>query len=58
MNKEIKNSHILDQYSNLNNPDAHYKHTAEEILKKFDNNLDMIVMGVGIEEQSQELQKK
>ena len=47
LNKEIKNSHILDQYSNLNNPDAHYKHTAEEILKEFDNNLDMIVMGVG-----------
>ena len=47
LNKEIKNSHILDQYSNLNNPDAHYKYTAEEILNEFDNNLDMIVMGVG-----------
>ena len=47
LNKEIKDSHILDQYSNLNNPDAHYKYTAEEILKEFDNNLDMIVMGVG-----------
>ena len=47
LNKEIKNSHILDPYSNLDNPDAHYKHTAEEILKEFDNSLDMIVMGVG-----------
>ena len=47
INKEIKNSHILDQYSNLDNPDAHYKYTAEEILKEFDNSLDMIVMGVG-----------
>ena len=47
LNKEIKDSHILDQYSNLNNPDAHYKYTAEEILSEFDNNLDMIVMGVG-----------
>jgi len=47
LNKEIKDSHILDQYSNLNNPDAHYKYTAEEILNEFDNNLDMIVMGVG-----------
>ena len=46
LNKEIKDSHILDQYSNLNNPDAHYKYTAEEILNEFDNNLDMIVMGV------------
>ena len=25
LNKEIKDSHVLDQYSNLNNPDAHYK---------------------------------
>ncbi len=47
LNAEIQNSHILDQYSNLNNPDAHYKYTAEEILQDFDNNLDMIVMGVG-----------
>jgi len=47
LNKEIKNSHILDQYSNLDNPDAHYKYTAEEILKEFDDRLDMIVMGVG-----------
>ena len=46
LNKEIKDSHILDQYSNLNNPDAHYKYTAEEILNEFNNNLDMIVMGV------------
>ncbi len=47
MNKEIKNSHILDQYGNLNNPDAHYKYTAEEILSDFNNDLSMIVMGVG-----------
>jgi len=47
LNKEIKNSHILDQYTNLNNPDAHYKFTAEEILDDFKNKLSMIVMGVG-----------
>ena len=47
LNKEIKNSHILDQYANLNNPDAHYKFTAEEILNEFNNDLSMIVMGVG-----------
>tara|TARA_Y100000996_G_scaffold378261_1_gene330821 strand:- start:1934 stop:2884 length:951 start_codon:yes stop_codon:yes gene_type:complete len=47
LNAKIDNSHILDQYSNLNNPDAHYKYTAEEILHDFDNSLDMIVMGVG-----------
>ena len=46
LNKEIKNSHILDQYANLNNPDAHYQYTAEEILSEFEN-LKMVVMGVG-----------
>ena len=47
MNKEIKNSYILDQYANFNNPDAHYKYTAEEILSEFNNDLSMVVMGVG-----------
>ena len=47
LNNKIKNSHILDQYSNTNNPDAHYKYTAEEILSDFNDTLDMIVMGVG-----------
>ena len=47
LNAEIPNSYILDQYANLNNPDAHYQYTAEEILREFDNSLDMIVMGVG-----------
>ena len=32
LNEEIPNSHILDQYSNSDNPDAHYHGTAEEIL--------------------------
>ena len=47
LNKEIKNSHILDQYCNINNPDAHYRYTAEEILNEFNDTLSMIVMGVG-----------
>ena len=47
LNKEIKDSHILDQYANLNNPKAHYDYTAKEILDDFNNDLDMIVMGVG-----------
>ena len=46
LNNEIPNSHILDQYSNQANPDAHYKYTANEIVEEFDN-LDMIVAGVG-----------
>ena len=46
LNDEIENSHILDQYSNPANPDAHYKYTAQEIIDEF-NQLDMVVMGVG-----------
>ena len=47
LHEEIPNSHILDQYSNPDNPDAHYEGTAEEILADFGTNLDMCVMGVG-----------
>ena len=47
LNKEIENSHILDQYSNPTNPEAHYYGTAEEIIKDFNNNLDMVVISVG-----------
>jgi len=47
LNKKIKNSHILDQYSNPSNPDAHYYGTAEEIIKDFQGNLDMVVISVG-----------
>ena len=47
LNKEIPNSHILDQYSNPSNPEAHYNGTAEEIIEDFGTNLDMVVIGVG-----------
>ena len=47
LQKEIKNSHILDQYSNPSNPNAHYEGTAEEIIKDFGSDLDMIVISVG-----------
>ena len=47
INKEISNSHILDQYSNPSNPNAHYDFTAQEIIDDFPNGLDMIVVGVG-----------
>ena len=47
LKKEIKNSHILDQYSNPSNPEAHYFGTAEEIIKDFQGNLDMVVISVG-----------
>ena len=47
MQKEIPNSHILDQYSNISNPEAHYEFTAEEILDDMDYKVDMLVAGVG-----------
>lgn len=45
LNKEIPNSVILDQYSNVNNPEAH-KQTALEILKQVPD-VGMICCGVG-----------
>ena len=47
LNKDIPNSHILDQYSNIYNPEVHYDYTANEILNDMDNDLDMFVAGVG-----------
>lgn len=47
LNKEIPNSHILDQYSNPSNPLAHYDGTAEEILEQCDGRIDMVVMSAG-----------
>lgn len=44
---EIPNSHILDQYSNPNNPNAHYNGTAQEIIDDFAKDLHMVVAGVG-----------
>ena len=47
LQKEIPDSHILDQYSNPSNPNAHYENTAQEILDDFGSDLDMVVMSVG-----------
>ena len=47
INKEIPNSHILDQYDNENNTLAHYNFTATEILDDFNGDLSMLVAGVG-----------
>ncbi len=44
---KIPNSHILNQYSNPSNPDAHYFGTAEEIINDLGDSLNMIVAGVG-----------
>lgn len=47
LQKEIPNSHILDQYSNGGNPEAHFRHTAQEMLDDMGKDLSMVVMSVG-----------
>lgn len=47
MQQEIPNSHILDQYSNLSNPLAHYEGTAEEIIEDLKGKVDMVVIAAG-----------
>ncbi|KTC84616.1 pyridoxal-phosphate dependent enzyme [Legionella drozanskii] len=47
LQREIPNSHILDQYANPDNPNAHYHGTAEEIIEDFGKDLHMVVAGVG-----------
>ena len=47
LERELPNAHILDQYSNPDNPDAHYHGTAGEILEDFGNDLSMVVIGTG-----------
>lgn len=47
LQKEIPRSHILDQYSNPDNPEAHYQGTAQEILDDLGPDLDMVVMTTG-----------
>ncbi|KVZ04181.1 pyridoxal-phosphate dependent enzyme [Burkholderia stagnalis] len=47
LQREIPNAHILDQYRNRFNPDAHYRFTAQEMLDELGGQIDMVVMGVG-----------
>lgn len=47
LQQKIPNSHILDQYANADNPGAHYRGTAQEIIDDFGKDLHMIVAGVG-----------
>ena len=47
LQKELPNAHILDQYANTSNPDAHYRFTATEILDDLNGKIDMIVIGAG-----------
>lgn len=45
--KEIPNSHILDQYTNENNPLAHEFGTAEEIWEQTGGKITAVVAGAG-----------
>ncbi|MBI5516847.1 MAG: cystathionine beta-synthase [Deltaproteobacteria bacterium] len=47
LQKILPNAHILDQYSNPDNPLAHAEGTAEEILEQTDGHLDACVMTAG-----------
>lgn len=44
---ELPNAHMLDQYANPNNPNAHFLGTAQEIIDDFPSGLDMVVVSVG-----------
>jgi cystathionine beta-synthase len=47
LNKEIPNSHILDQYKNPSNPLAHYDGTAEELIEQTEGKIDYIFLTAG-----------
>ncbi|MCB9026662.1 MAG: cystathionine beta-synthase [Bdellovibrionaceae bacterium] len=47
LEKEIPNAHILDQYANVDNPNAHYEGTAKEIWMDLGGKVDMVVGGAG-----------
>ena len=47
LQRQTPNSHILDQYKNPQNPDAHYHGTAKEIIDEFGTDLHTVVIGVG-----------
>ncbi|MCL4160774.1 UNVERIFIED_CONTAM: hypothetical protein GTU68_030885, partial [Idotea baltica] len=43
----LPRAHILDQYSNPDNPNAHYEGTGREILEQTDGKIDFAVMTAG-----------
>lgn len=47
LQRELPNAHILDQYCNPSNPNAHYHTTAQEMLDDLDGQVDMAVMSAG-----------
>ena len=47
LDKEISNSFIPSQFTNMANPNIHYLTTGPEIFKDLDGNIDYLVAGVG-----------
>ncbi len=47
LQKELPRAHILDQYANPANPDAHYNGTGLEMLEDLGGQVDMVVMSAG-----------
>ncbi len=47
LQREIPNAHILDQWTNPANPEAHYYGSAEEILQQTGGKFDYLVSGAG-----------
>lgn len=47
LNKNLDNSHVLDQYSNPSNPIAHYEGTGKEIYDACEGKIDVVVIGAG-----------
>ena len=47
LQRVLPNAHILDQYSNRDNPDAHYYGTGKEIIEQMDGEFDVLVASAG-----------
>ena len=47
LNQEIKNSVILSQFDNPDNPKAHYLTTGKEIWERMDGKVDIFIAGIG-----------
>ena len=47
LNKEMPNSHILDQYANPENPQIHYDTTGQEMWDDMNGKVDMVVISAG-----------
>jgi cystathionine beta-synthase len=47
LKEELANAHVLDQYANPSNPNAHYFGTGEEIIRQTGGKVDMLVCGAG-----------